>query len=59
MIEQIAALKVGPDELLVLKVPDATWEEVDEMARMIEKTPFKNRVLIVTEADIEFAVVAK
>lgn len=60
MIEQIEALKVGPNELLVLKVPsETTIEEMEEFGKMIEDTAFRDRVLIVAWDDIEFTVVAK
>jgi hypothetical protein len=59
MIEEIQALRVAADELLVIHVPEATYAELEEMARVIRDTAFKDRVLIFTDAFIEFKVVKK
>lgn len=58
MIDDLQALKVAADELLVLKVP---WDivTIDETVAGLKGTPFENRVLLIADVDVEFAVVKK
>lgn len=45
------AVVLEPDQLLVLVVPEGTtMEEMEQVAEVIERTEFRQRVLLVSEA---------